>query len=109
MYSTPSRLNQAGREPATHLIVNQGGTTSEEEDNRLIGSSMPSGLHNGEMDDGSDGSVGGLDIPRLHFGANTSEMKIEMQTQIVNAFHKVLSVLRQYAFFINPKSFHSNI
>jgi len=99
MFSTPSKLGQPGRDPPTHLIVNQGGSSSDEGEQRKreqrsaftlspVGS-LPD-------DDFSDSADPSLRVPVLEFGGSTTETQLEMQTLVVNAFHKVLSVLRQY-------------
>ena len=99
MYSTPSKLSQGVRDPPTHLIVTQAGSSSDED----FEAKLPvSGLMEGDrsdLDAESDDSGTVERLPRLNLGANASEMAVAMQTQIVNAFHKVLSVLRQYVSF----------
>lgn len=99
MFSTPSKLSQASRDPRTHLIINQGGSDSEEIERRELenmqnSSSAPPTNH---LDDEfSDTSDTELRIPMFKFGASASETQVETQTLVVTAFHKVLSVLRQY-------------
>jgi hypothetical protein len=104
MFATPSKLGHQGQDPPTHLIINQGGSSSDESERRTHQNQAISGLADLDTHDddhGSDSSGSGLRVPVLNFGANISETHAEMQTQIVNSFRKVLSVLRQYAFLFS--------
>lgn len=107
MFSTPSKLSNASRDPRTHLIINQGSSDSEEFERReldnLRESSAPPALDplDDQLSDTSDSEIG---IPVFKFGASASETQRETQSLVVTAFHKVLSVLRQYVHHTLPQS-----
>lgn len=100
--STPSYKGRTPTTRATHLIINQGGSSDDEVERRGFADRRPtpSALHDVRSDEeGSTSSGQDLQIPVFQFGATVSETQAETQSMVVNAFHKVLSVLRQYVFF----------
>lgn len=99
MYSTPTKLSRASGDPRTHLIINQGSSDSEELERRELENLPESSVTptaNPLDDQFSDTSDSEIRIPTFKFGASASETQRETQTLVVTAFHKVLSVLRQY-------------
>lgn len=108
MFSTPSKLAHRKRDPPTHLIINQGGSDSDEAEQAMGRNELAHAHHHLDSslheDSYMDNPVEEIPIPLLKFGVSASETQIETQTLVVNAFHKVLSVLRQYVQITIPSA-----
>lgn len=96
MYSTPSKLRHSSNDPPTHLIITQATSSSEDEQTPFPPHLGSSPVLNDALTDEDDEKYGSMRIPVLNLGASASEAHSETQNLVVNAFHKVLSVLRQY-------------
>jgi hypothetical protein len=96
MFATPSKLPKRSGTPKPHLIVTRSGSSSDEDPAENRPPPVPLTQDSDDDDLISSSSDRGTRIPRFNFGATTSETSAETQSLVVSAFHKVLSVLRQY-------------